>query len=290
MQTMLTSTLPRESQLRSLSAHGFHRVVYYEWGEPDNPDVVVCVHGIGRNGRDFDVVGEALAPTHRVLAPDMPGRGRSEWLRDPMDYVAPTYLTTLTALIAASGAERVAWVGTSMGALLGIMAASLPGTPVARLVVNDAGPLIEPAALSRIAQYFGTDPSFATYGELEAYVRMISAPFGPLTDAQWAHVTTTNTRQRDDGRFALGYDPGIAVPFRAQTATPDLWPLWDAITCPTLVLRGAQSDLLSSGTARAMSERGPRPRVVEFDGVGHAPMLLARDQVDVVVDFVRSPV
>ena len=287
---MLTSSSPHEFHLRSLSAHGFHRVVYYEWGARDNRDVVICVHGIGRNGRDFDVLGEALSATHRVLAPDMPGRGKSEWLRDPMDYVAPTYLTTLTALIAASGADTVSWIGTSMGALLGVMAAALPGTPVARLVVNDAGPVLEAAALARIGQYFGTDPTFATYDELKAYVKTISAPFGPLTDAQWEHVTITNARRRDDGRWGVGYDPNIAVPFRAQVSAADLWPLWDAITCPTLVLRGAQSDLLSRETAQKMSERGPRPRVVEFAGVGHAPMLLARDQVDAVVGFLRSTV
>jgi len=281
----LTASQPRERHMRSLSAHGFHRVVYYEWGERDNPDVVVCVHGIGRNGRDFDVLAEALARTRRVVAPDMPGRGKSEWLRNPHDYVAPTYLTTLTALISATGVDDVAWVGTSMGALLGIMAASLPGNPVKRLVVNDAGPVIDPAAIARIGQYFGADPAFATYDELKAYVKTICAPFGPLTEAQWEHVTRTNMRRRDDGRFGVGYDPAIAIPFRAQPAAPDLWPLWDAIRCPTLVLRGAQSDLLSSATAQAMSARGPRARVIEFAGVGHAPMLFANDQVDAVVEF-----
>lgn len=287
---MLTKTLPRTRHFRGLTAHGFHRVVYYEWGAPDNASVVVCVHGIGRNGRDFDVLGEALAPTHRVLAIDMPGRGASEWLRDPMDYVAPVYLGTLTALIAASGADTVAWVGTSMGALLGIIAAAQPDTPVARLVVNDAGPVIEPAALARIGQYFGTDPSFATYAELQAYVRTVSATFGPLTDAQWDHVVRTNARQRPDGSWGVGYDPSIAVPFRAQPAGANLWPLWDAIRCPTLVLRGERSDLLSRETAQAMSERGPRPRVVEIAAVGHAPTLLPCDQVDIVVEFLRSTV
>lgn len=286
---MLTRTAPRLRHFRGLSPHGFHRVVYYEWGAPKNTNVVVCVHGIGRNGRDFDVLGEALASTHRVLAIDMPGRGASEWLRDPMDYVMPVYLATLTALIAASGVDDVAWVGTSMGALLGIVAAAQPGTPVARLVVNDAGPTIEPAALTRIGQYFGSDPVFASYAELDAYVRAISAPFGPLTDAQWAHVVKHNARQRPDGTWGVGYDPGIAVPFRTQTAPADLWPLWDAIACPTLVLRGEQSDLLSKTTARAMSERGPRPRVAEIPGVGHAPMLLSRDQADIVVDFLTRP-
>jgi pimeloyl-ACP methyl ester carboxylesterase len=177
-----------------------------------------------------------------------------------------------------------------MGAILGIIAAAVPGSPVKRLVVNDAGPQIEPAALARIGEYFGTDPTFATYEELAAYVKTISAPFGPLTEAQWEHVTRTNARRRDDGRWGVGYDPAIAVPFRAQPAAPDLWPMWDRITCPTLVLRGAQSDLLSGATAQAMSARGPRPRVVEFSGIGHAPMLLARDQVDAVVEFVRSTV
>jgi len=286
---MLTKTAPRTRHFRGLTPHGFHRVVYYEWGAHDNANVVVCVHGIGRNGRDFDVLGEALAPTHRVLAIDMPGRGASEWLRDPMDYVTPIYLGTLTALIAASGADEVAWVGTSMGALLGMIAAAQPQTPVRRLVVNDAGPLIEPAALARIAQYFGTDPSFATYDELEAYIRTISAPFGPLTDAQWAHVARTNARQRADGTWGVGYDPAIAVPFRAQPAGANLWPIWDAIRCPTLVLRGEHSDLLSRATAQAMAERGPRARVVEVAGVGHAPMLLARDQVDIVAGFHTAP-
>jgi pimeloyl-ACP methyl ester carboxylesterase len=285
---MLTTTSPQVRSFRGLSPHGFHRVVYYQWGRADNPGVVVCVHGIGRNGRDFDVLGEALSSTHRVLAIDMPGRGASEWLRDPMDYVAPVYLATLTALIAASGADEVSWVGTSMGALLGIIAAAQPGTPVRRLVVNDAGPVLEPAALARIGQYFGTDPSFATYDELAAYIRAISAPFGPLTEAQWEHVVRTNARQRPDGSWAVGYDPGIAVPFRAQSAPADIWPLWDAVRCPTLVLRGEKSDLLSRETARAMSERGPRPRVVEIAGIGHAPMLLSQDQVDVVAGFLRG--
>ena len=220
----------------------------------------------------------------------MPGRGASDWLRDPMDYVTPVYLGTLTALIAASGADQVAWVGTSMGALLGIVLAAQPDTPVKRLVVNDAGPTIEPAALARIAQYFGTDPRFASYAELAAYVRQISAPFGPLTDAQWEHVVRTNARQRADGSWGVAYDPAIAVPFRAMTAPADLWPQWDAITCPALVLRGAASDLLSPATAAMMAARGPRARVVEVAGVGHAPMLLAQDQVAIVVDFLRSPV
>jgi len=285
---MLTLQHPRTLSLASLSPHGFHRVVYYEWGDPANDRVVVCVHGLSRNGRDFDVLGEALAGTHRVIAVDMPGRGASQWLPDANDYVFPTYLTTLTALVARSNAQRVAWVGTSMGALLGMAMAAQRDTPVARLVVNDAGPLVEPAALARIRDYLGLAPTFATFAEADAYIRAVSAPFGALTDAQWEHLTRTSVAPNAEGRYALTYDPGIALPFRNAAAPPDLWPLWDAIRCPTLLLRGAQSDLLSPATAQAMAERGPKARLVEFPGVGHAPTLLSSDQVAPVVAFLRE--
>jgi pimeloyl-ACP methyl ester carboxylesterase len=284
---MLTRTSPRERSLASLASHGFHHVVWHEWGEADNPRVAVCVHGLTRTGRDFDVLGEALAPTHRVLAVDMPGRGRSEWLPVKRDYVYSTYLTVLVALVAASGARTVDWVGTSMGGLLGIVMAAQRGTPIARLVVNDVGPTIEPAALQRIATYVGSDPTFASESELLAYMRSIS-PFGPLDDAQWQHLARTASARRADGRHGFLYDPGIAEPFRETPAVTDLWPLWDAIACPTLVLRGARSDLLSSPTAWEMTRRGPRARLVEFEGVGHAPSLLVEDQVGAVVTFLRE--
>jgi pimeloyl-ACP methyl ester carboxylesterase len=285
---MLTRSSPRTLQFRSLSPHGFHSVTYFEWGDAANLRVAICVHGLGRNGRDFDVVAEALAPTHRVLAVDMPGRGMSDRLEDPDDYVFPTYLTTLTALIARSGASEVDWIGTSMGGLLGIVMAAQPKSPIRRLVVNDVGPQLEAAALARIGTYIGQDPTFATFAEIEAYLRQISAPFGPLDDAQWHYITQTNVRERPDGRWGLAYDPGIAVPFRNAPAPPDLWPLWDAIRCPVLVLRGAQSDLLSATVAAEMTARGPRPRVIEFDGVGHAPMLLDPAQFNPVVEFLRQ--
>ena len=282
------TTERRERHFRSLSPHGFHRVVYDEWGDPANMHVVICVHGVGRNARDFDDLAGALAETHRVLSIDMPGRGRSDWLADPNDYIFPTYLTVVNALIARSGADTVGWVGTSMGGLLGIIVAAQRDTPVARLVVNDVGPAIEPAALERIRGYFGLDPTFSTYDEIAQYIRTISAPFGALTDDQWKRLTASNVRQRADGRWGLAYDPGIAVPFRASAAPPDLWPLWDAIRCPTLVLRGRESDLLSSATAAQMTLRGPKAPVIEFAGIGHAPMLLSPDQIDPVVRFLRG--
>jgi pimeloyl-ACP methyl ester carboxylesterase len=284
----LTAAQPRRGHFSSLSAHGFHRVNYWDWGDPGSPRVAICVHGLARNARDFDVIAELLAATHRVLAVDMPGRGDSEWLADAGDYGLPTYLATLNALVARAGADAVDWIGTSMGGLLGMVIAAQRGSPIARLVVNDVGPVIEPEALARIGSYVGVDPTFASFNEIEDYVRTISAPFGPLTDAQWQHLTATNVRQRADGRWGLAYDPGIAVPFRTAPAPADLWGVWDAIRCPTLVLRGADSDLLSAATARQMRERGPRAEVIEFAGVGHAPMLLEPAQCAPVVAFLRG--
>ena len=277
---------PRQHFVRSLSPHGFHRVSYREWGHPASSRTLVCAHGLTRNGRDFDFLAVALADRIRVLCPDMPGRGESEWLRDPNDYVFPTYLTAITAVLARADVDEIAWLGTSMGGLLGMILAAQPATPIVRLVVNDIGPAIEPAALVRIAGYVGLDPVFETLKALEAHVREVSATFGALTDAQWAALAESTARQTPDGRWRLKYDPGIAVPFRsAATPGSDVWGVWDAIRCPTLVLRGVESDLLSSQTASAMRTRGPKPRLVEFAGVGHAPMLLSAEQIAPVVAF-----
>ena len=280
---------PQERHFNSLSPHGFHRVVYRQWGDPDNPRVVVCVHGLTRNGRDFDALAGAIGDRFRVLCPDMPGRGDSDWLADPNDYALPAYLTTLTALLAHTAVDRCAWVGTSMGGLLGIVLAAQRNTPVARLIVNDIGPVIESAALARIGSYVGTDPRFESFAALGAHIRAVSAPFGALSDAQWETLARTTARQLPDGRWSLKYDPGIAVPFRVQAALKsDLWPLWDAISCPTLLLRGAESDLLAPATAAAMRTRGPKPDLIEFPGVGHAPMLLDAAQIAPVAAFLDA--
>ncbi len=285
----LTTSTPRTASFVSLTATGFHRVAYYEWGDPACDDVVICVHGLARNGRDFDVLGERLAPRHRVLAVDMPGRGQSEWLRNPNDYAFPAYLTVLTALIARADVPTVDFVGTSMGGLLGMVLAAQPNTPIRRLVVNDIGPVIEKTAIERIAGYVGQDPLFESFDALAAHIREVSAPFGPLTDEQWTHLARSNSRQRADGRWGLGYDPAIAIPFRTQPAPPDLWPVWDAIRCPTLVTHGGRSDLLSMATAQAMTTRGPHAQLVTFPETGHAPAFMADDQVRVVEDFLSSP-
>jgi pimeloyl-ACP methyl ester carboxylesterase len=275
----------RPRHLHCLGPHGFHRVAYTEWGDPGEARVVICVHGLTRNGRDFDFLAQALAAHRRVLCPDVVGRGQSDWLSHKDDYGYPLYVSDLAALIARSGAEQVDWVGTSMGGLIGMMLAAQPHTPIRRLVLNDVGPVIPKASLERIAQYVGKAPTFADLDALERYIRQVSAPFGPLTDDQWRHLALHSSRRYDDGSVAMGYDPAIGNAFSGEMKDVVLWPFWDAISCPTLLLRGVQSDLLLESTAQEMTQRGPRPRLVQFEGIGHAPMLMADDQIAVVREF-----
>jgi len=279
--------------LLGLSNKGFHRIHYTDWGNPDAERVVICVHGLTRNGRDFDFLARALLPDFRVVCPDVAGRGKSDWLYAKEDYGYPQYCSDLTALIARVTAggkpRRIYWVGTSMGGVIGMLLASRPQSPIAKLVLNDVGTIIPKAALERIAAYVGKDPRFKSIAELEAMTRIVCAPFGPLTDAQWRHLTETGARQYEDGTWGLSYDPGIGIPFqKGPLADVDLWPLWDTIACPTLLIRGAQSDLLLKETATAMTRRGPKPELVEFEGVGHAPMLMADDQISAVRNFLLA--
>ena len=275
----------RLHSLHCLGPHGFHRVAYTEWGRPDQLHVVICVHGLTRTGRDFDFVAQALAPQCRVLCPDVVGRGLSDWLSHADDYGYPLYVSDMAALIARTGAEQVDWVGTSMGGLIGMMLAAQPKSPIRRLVVNDVGPLIPRASLERIGKHVGKAPAFPDIEAFEQYLRQVAAPFGPLTDEQWRHLAMHSCRRCDDGTVTAGYDPAIAKPFAGELNDVVLWPLWDAISCPTLLLRGEQSDLLLSDTAYEMTQRGPRARLVQFEGIGHAPILMADDQLAVVREF-----
>jgi len=280
----------RQRFLKCASIRGLHRVAYREWGDPHNARVLICVHGLGRCARDFDVLAAAMSGEYRVVCPDVAGRGDSAWLADPMLYQLPQYVSDMVTLIARLDVETVHWAGTSMGALIGMTLAGLPDTPVRKLVVNDAGPVISKASLERIAAYFGKAPAFADMDAAEKYVRAVNAPFGPHTDAEWRFLTEVVMRRNADGSLRVHYDPKIAEPFRAALPDKDLelWPLWDAIRCPTLVLRGAQSDLLTRETCEQMKQRGPKARVVEFPGVGHAPTLMHEDQIRVVRDFLLA--
>ena len=278
----------RRSSVTCLDSTGFHRLSYCEWGDARNERVVVCVHGLSRTARDFDFLAQKLSADFRVVCPDMPGRGESDWLRAKGDYVYPQYLADLTTLIARvtdEGAPRVRWVGTSMGALAGIMMAAMPGNPIERLVVNDAGMRVPKAALERIGRYVGKDSRFASLDAFEAHVRSVCAPFGRLTDAQWRHLTVTGAKQHPDGTWGHSYDPAIGRAFEGELQDVDLASFWDGIACPTLILRGAESDILPRDVALAMTQRGPKARLVEFPDTGHAPMLLDDAQVSVVRSF-----
>ncbi len=279
----------QEDSFLGLSATGFHRVAYTDWGPKDAGQTVLCVHGLTRNGRDFDTLAQTLAATCRVVCPDVVGRGRSEWLTDPAHYGYPQYLADMAALIARTGADQVDWVGTSMGGLIGMLLAAQPKSPIRRLVMNDVGPLIPQAAIERIATYVGVEQSFDTLDDAETYFRAVYAPFGRLTDAQWRHLAEHGVRRKPDGRLTMAYDLDIAVPFRTQRiADVVLWEVWDAIRCPVLVLRGVHSDLLLPETADEMKTRGPRAKVIEIPDTGHAPGLMSPDQIDLVRDFLMG--
>lgn len=279
-----------ERSVLCASPSGLHRMAYTQWGASDNQRVVVCVHGLSRNGRDFDALARALAADYRVVCPDLAGRGRSDWLRDPDEYGIAQYVADLMVLIARLDVERVAWVGTSLGGLVGMALASLPGSPVERLLLNDVGPAIARASLARIGDYLGRAPDFASLTEAEDYIRLVSAPFGDLSDANWRELTASSVRCDADGRWRMRYDPAIAHSFlRATAAEIDLWPIYERVGCPTLLLRGERSDLLSAETAQAMAGRGPRPRVVEVAGVGHAPMFMSPAQIAIVSEFLAPP-
>jgi pimeloyl-ACP methyl ester carboxylesterase len=281
--------------LLGLSSSGFHRLSYTDWGEARSPHVVVCVHGLTRNARDFDYLAQALESHCRVICPDVVGRGQSGWLARKEDYAYPQYLADMTALIARVTGHlqpdaRIEWVGTSMGGLIGILLAAQPGHPIRRMVLNDVGPSIPKAALARIALYVGQAPRFASLEEAERYVRIVSAPFGPLTDAQWRHLTEHNMRRDADGSWTMSYDPGIAAVFASlRVQDIDLWSQWDRIDCPVLTVRGKSSDVLLPATAEEMTRRGPRSRLIELEGIGHAPTLMAADQIEAVRDFLLAP-
>ena len=276
---------PRRRSVQCASARGLHRVAYSEWGDPRNRDVLVCVHGLTRSGRDFDALARALCAQFRVVCPDLAGRGDSDRLADPMLYGVPQYLVDMVTLIARLDVETVSWLGTSLGGLVGMALAAQAGSPVKRLVLNDAGPVISRASLERIAAYVGKAPVFGTIEEAEQYIRAIAAPFGPHSDAQWRFLTETWLRRNEDGTWRAHYDPRIADPRMVPEKDLELWHLYDAVHCPTLLLRGELSDLLTRETALEMTRRGPRAEVVEVRGVGHAPTLLQPEQIAVVRDF-----
>lgn len=268
---------------------GVYRMAYREWGDPANPDVVVLAHGLTHNGQVFATLAQALAQRYRVVVPDVVGRGDSDWLRDPMGYQPAFYVQDMLALVARLGVERVDWLGTSMGGLIGMLLAALPGTPVRRLILNDVGPTLSREAIARIGGYVGKAPLFATPEQAEAYLRTVCASCGQHSDAQWAELTQAMFAPSAGG-WKIRYDPAIAVPFQhgANGDDLDLWGHYERIAGPVLVLRGETSDLLSRETAAAMRQRLPQTRVEEVPGVGHAPLFMHAEQIERVMHFLCS--
>jgi pimeloyl-ACP methyl ester carboxylesterase len=291
---MTTKQEPRLHHVQCLDTRGLHRMAYWEWGDAANPKVLVCVHGLSRQGRDFDTLAAALCDEYRVIAPDVVGRGQSDWLADPSGYQLPAYVADMVTLMARLNTESVHWVGTSMGGLIGLGLASLPQSPVKRLVLNDVGPTIQAEAVARIGTYLGLPMRWPSVEAAADYMLSISTGFGKHTREQWLALTRPMLKP-DGGDFKPHYDPHIALPFKAMTpemavaAEKALWTAYDAIACPTLLLRGADSDLLTKDTALAMTQRGPRARLHEFADVGHAPTLVVPEQVAVVREFLLAP-
>lgn len=287
-------TEPRIKTVQCLSPAGLHRMTYKEWGDPRNPKVLVCVHGVTRVADDFDHLARALCGDYRVVCPYVAGRGPSEPLADPAHYQVPQYVADMVTLLARLDAETVDWFGTSMGGLIGIGLASLPGNPVRRLVLNDIGPSLQPAALARIGDYIGQEVRFASFDEAAAYIREISQSFGQHSDDEWRKFAADVLRQTEDGQWTRNYDLKLALPFKAitpemaQQGEAALWAAYDAIRCPTLLVRGAESDLLSAETAQRMTVRGPRAQLVEIPGVGHAPTFMHADQIEIARRFLLA--
>ncbi|MFS2002984.1 alpha/beta fold hydrolase [Duganella sp. CT11-25] len=290
-----------EAKIKSvqcLSLAGLHRMSYKEWGDENNPNVLVCVHGVTRVADDFDSMAQALAGDYRVIAPDIVGRGRSGWLKNPQLYRIPQYVSDIVTLLARvlpdGERQSVDWFGTSMGGLIGLGLASLPDNPIRKLILNDIGPVLAPMALQRIGDYIGQDLRFDSFEAGAQFIRDVSLTFGQHTEEEWRKLATDVLRQDKDGKWVRHYDMGLALPFRS--ATPEsaeadeamLWAAYDAVKCPTLLIRGAESDLLSPETAAVMTQRGPKATLVEIPDVGHAPTFIHDDQIAIVKKFLLA--
>ncbi|MBV8641023.1 MAG: alpha/beta hydrolase [Verrucomicrobia bacterium] len=277
-----------EKQFYSLGPGGFHRIAYTEWGQPSAQPPVICLHGLTRNGRDFDYLARALEGDERqVFCPDIVGRGKSDWLANPANYNCAQYLADMAALIARTGAESVDWVGTSMGGHIGMLLAAETNTLIRRLVLNEAGPFIPLIALKRRGAYAGQSPVFADLEGIEKYMREIYAPFGDLSDENWRHLARYGARATPDNKLSLAWDPAIAQPLLAANQDVDLWSAYDRIRCPVLLLRGLYSDVLPTPIAQEMTQRGPRAHLVEFPKIGHAPALMDPTQIAIIAEFLR---
>ncbi len=271
-------------------AFGLYHMAFREWGDPTNPRVLLCVHGLTRNSLDFEPLAQSLSKQYRVIAPDVVGRGESDFLLDPMGYNTLTYAADMITLLAKLGVDQVDWLGTSMGGIIGMMLASQPKSPIRRLILDDVGPTLSLEALKRIAGYVANPYEFADQETAQRYARVIFAPFALKTEADWQWLTDSTFKSLPSGGYRFNYDRHISQPLQQSLlgSAIDLWPLYDRIQCPTLLVHGALSDLLTAETAQEMTQRGPRAMLKTVEGVGHAPMFMSDDQIELVRDFLES--
>lgn len=306
---------PRVESIACTSPSGIHRMAYYEWGDPQNRDILLCVHGLTRNGRDFDMLAERLSRRFRVVCPDIVGRGLSDWLPNPAGYQVPQYASDIVTLLGRLRPATLNWVGTSMGGLIamvycGLVAKAINGRaptpparlsatidepimPITRLVLNDVGPRVEPQSLLRIGAYLMQTEEFDSYQSAMAYLRDASASFGLKTDEQWDMFARHYFARRND-KWIKHYDPSIAggftgmTPEAMQKGEQYLWGVFDAIKAPTLILHGTESDLLSADSVRRMLSGNSNARCAEIEGVGHAPSLMVPGEIDVIESFLAA--
>jgi pimeloyl-ACP methyl ester carboxylesterase len=280
--------------VQCISPAGLHRMSYKEWGDPQNPKVLICVHGITRVSDDFDALAAALQDEYRVICPDVVGRGQSESLPNPQLYQIPQYVSDMVTLLARLNPQTVDWFGTSMGGLIGLILASMEKNPIRKLILNDVGPSLNFDGLKRIGELIGQDVRFDTFAEGAQFIREVSNSFGPHSEAQWDKLARDVLKQNADGKWVRHYDLNLSIPVQATTLETAalgekmLWAAYDAIRCETLLVRGSESDLLSAETAQQMQTRGPRAKLVEIAGVGHAPTFLQSDQIAIAKDFLLN--
>lgn len=283
-----------------------HIVFYCEWGDPQNKDVVVCVHGLSRNARDFDYLAAALADKYRVICVDIVGRGKSEWLEDKSRYDYTTYVDDILKLLKHLDINKVDWVGTSMGGIIGMIVAGRYPDLIKKMVLNDIGPIIPGDAIARILKNAASKHEFRSSTDAEKALRNKMSTFGITNEEHWKHVIKHGIVKKLDSRYCFAYDPEIIPPrkiynkIRAIIATIlclkrrsgysdiDLMDIWDKVSCPLLALRGKLSDVVNDDVVGIMRSSNKDIKIVELDDVGHAPMLMEEEQIKVVHDWLTE--
>lgn len=278
----------RTQSVMALNAQGFHRMVYHEWGNPENERVLVCVHGLARNSRDFDEIAKALSREYRVICPDIVGRGASDWLPAGGAYGMPQYLADITVLLARLNVTEVDWLGTSMGGIIGMLVASLPNSPIRKLVLNDIGAYVSAESLSRIGDYL-VPQYYSSLAQAQQAMQDTYPGLSGLSEAQWQHLVSHGYRQTEQG-WTQHYDPAIGEATRAVSGQAvDLWPVWRAVQCPQLLIWGEDSDVLTADTVAQMQHENPALSLYSLAGVPHVPSLMEKAQIDVVTEWLRKP-